>query len=82
MPVLHTQECFASAHFDLTYPKAAIGMSAGIKGPALGTGPRGNYIHIGTQGALLSGLAERSTALATQHETNLRRINDSRGETI
>jgi hypothetical protein len=40
--------------------KSGIGMSAGIKGLRLGTGPRGNYVHMGRGGLYFrqSGLAK------------------------
>lgn len=30
--------------------KSGVGVSAGIKGLRLGTGPRGNYVHVGGAG--------------------------------
>lgn len=32
------------------FSKSGIGMSAGVKGFRIGTGPRGNYVHMGRHG--------------------------------
>nr|MBI7150790.1 DUF4236 domain-containing protein [Pseudomonas aeruginosa] len=36
--------------FRFNLSKSGIGVSAGIKGLRVGTGPRGNYIHMGRGG--------------------------------
>jgi hypothetical protein len=42
--------------------KSGVGVSAGIKGARIGTGPRGNYIHLGTKGFYYRSTIPHSTS--------------------
>lgn len=46
------------------FSKSGIGASAGIKGLRLGTGPRGNYVHVGGGGVYFRQTLSRPTAIS------------------
>jgi hypothetical protein len=61
--------------FRFNLSKSGIGLSAGVKGFRIGTGPRGNYVHMGRNGlyyrASLNGpRPPRSSPTITRHETS------------
>ena len=54
--------------------KSGLGMSAGVKGLRVGTGPRGKYLHAGREGLYyrtsLDTHAEQATSTAVQEAAN------------
>lgn len=56
--------------FRLNLSKSGLGVSVGVPGFRVGSGPRGNYVHMGRHGAFvgrLSGAQDRTAARAVPH---------------
>jgi hypothetical protein len=54
--------------FRINFSKSGIGLSAGIPGFRIGTGPRGNYVQMGAQGIYYRAALPRATGLP-QHKS-------------
>ncbi|MFQ2071491.1 DUF4236 domain-containing protein [Aeromonas veronii] len=47
---LYLRKSVSVGPFRFNLSKSGVGVSAGVKGLRIGTGPRGNYVHIGMGG--------------------------------
>jgi DNA polymerase-3 subunit epsilon len=55
--------------FRLNLSRSGIGVSAGVPGFRVGTGPRGNYVRVGGRGIYYAGTAQRTPALKALPQT-------------
>ena len=59
--------------FRFNLSKSGIGVSAGVPGFRVGTGPRGNYVHMGRNGVYYrASLNEQHTSSSPRHQQQLR----------
>lgn len=65
----YVRKSLKAAPFRFNVSKSGLGVSAGVPGFRVGTGPRGNYVHAGSHGVYYPSIPRRQAAQgAARHD--------------